>query len=200
MSGFIKKIIPYEIAQGMALTLKVWVKGLFDPFRKQEDRVIVTRRYPKVKRPAQPGFRGLHALAKDEKGRMKCVGCGMCAAICPSKCIDIHTAEGPDFKKYVTGYRIEVLRCVFCGLCVEACPYGAIALTEHYEYSGYTRAEFDYNMIRLLENWDKYMGADKGKKYFENFWTPKKWFFTGRKPVSPVSPVSKIAGGETNAG
>jgi len=173
MIALLKKIFLVEIIQGLALTLGVFLKGLLDPFKKYKDKTIVTRRYPKVKREAFPGFRGLHALAKDEDGKMKCVGCGMCAAICPSQCIDIHTAEGPDHKKYVTGYEIEVLRCVYCALCVEACPYGAVVLTEHYEYADYTRAAFDYTMPRLLENWDKYMAGEKGKRYFERFWRPK---------------------------
>lgn len=184
MSSMLKHIFLWDIVQGMSLTLKVWISGLFDPFKKPADRTIVTRRYPKVKRPAEPGFRGLHALAKDEKGRMKCVGCGMCAAICPSKCIHIHTAEGPDNKKYVTGYRIEVLRCVYCALCVEACPYGAVVLTEHYEYANYSRKDFDYDMPKLLANWDKYMAGEKGRTYFEKFWGPKKRDFEGGKRAS----------------
>jgi len=179
MSDFLKKIFLVDIARGMSLTLRVWLSGLLDPFRKYEDRTIVTRRYPKEKRPAEPGFRGLHALAKDENGRMKCVGCGMCAAICPSKCIHIHTAEGEDFKKKVVGYRIEVLRCVYCALCVEACPYGAVVLTEHYEYSNYARRDFDYDMPRLLENWDRYMAGPKGLRYFDRFWTPRRRLFEG---------------------
>ena len=183
MGAFLRKIFLVEIIQGLSLTLKVWLSGLLDPFRK-ENKVIVTRRYPKVKRPAAAGFRGLHALARDESGSMKCVGCGMCAAICPSQCIHIHTAEGPDFKKEVTGYRIEVLRCVYCALCVEACPYGAVVLTEHYEYANYTRQDFDYDLPRLLDNWDKYMAGEKGERYFDSFWTPKKSYFAGRSTAA----------------
>ncbi len=183
MSEFLKKIFLVEIAQGMALTMKVWISALFDPFKKT-NKTIVTRRYPKVPRYSEAGFRGLHALAKDESGKMKCVGCGMCAAMCPSQCIHIHTAEGPDFKKVVTSYRIEVLRCVYCALCVEACPYGAIVLTEHFEYSNYHREDFDYDMPRLLENWDKYMAGDKGRNYFEKFWLPKARMFSRTERAS----------------
>ncbi len=179
MISLLKKIFLYEIVQGLALTLRVWISGLFDPFKKKTNKTIVTRRYPKEKRPAAPGFRGLHALAKDENGKMKCVGCGMCSAMCPSKCIHIHTSEGADFKKTVTGYRVDVLRCLYCALCVEACPYGAVVLTGHYEYSGFSREDFVYDMPRLLENWDKYMAGKDGGRYFERFWTPKKKNFKG---------------------
>ena len=83
-SSLIKDIFLTEIFKGMALTFRT----LFKP--------AVTRRYPLVKVPAQPGFRGLHALAKDNTGRMKCVGCGLCGAYCPSQCIHIYTTEGED--------------------------------------------------------------------------------------------------------
>jgi NADH-quinone oxidoreductase subunit I len=157
----IKKVLFFEIIKGLALTLSRFFSR------------PITRQYPKEKRPPFPGFRGLHALAKDEEGRMKCVGCCLCAAYCPSQCIYIHTREGEDNKKIVERYEIEVLRCVYCALCVEACPYGAVVLTDHYEYSDYSRDAFYFNKERLLENWDKYMSGSKGKEYFENFWQPK---------------------------
>ena len=161
VNKFLRMISFVEIAKGMALTFRTL-------FTKP-----VTRRYPLVKRPVMPGFRGLHALAKNEEGKLKCVGCGLCGAYCPSQCIHIYTSEGDDHKKVVDRYEVEVLRCVFCALCVEACPFGALALSEVYEYSGYTREEFYYTKDRLLENWDKNMAGEKGRVYFEKFWRPK---------------------------
>lgn len=164
----IKKVLFIEIIKGLALTLSRFFSH------------PITRQYPKEKRPPFPGFRGLHALAKDEEGRMKCVGCGLCAAYCPSQCIYIYTREGEDNKKIVERYEIEVLRCVYCAFCVEACPYAAVVLTDHYEYSDYSRDALYFNKERLLENWDKYMSGTKGKEYFEKFWQPKSKDF-GRK-------------------
>lgn len=158
---FINRVFFIEIIKGLALTLS----RLFSH--------AITRQYPKVKRPPFFGFRGLHALAKNEEGKMKCVGCGLCAAYCPSQCIYIYTSEGDDHKKIVDSYEIEVLRCVYCAFCVEACPYGAIVLTDHYEYSDYSRDALYFNKERLLENWDRYMAGHKGKEYFERFWRPK---------------------------
>ena len=153
-----KKVLFIEIIEGLALTLS----RLFTH--------AVTRQYPKVKRPPFPGFRGLHALVRDpETGKAKCVGCGLCAAMCPSQCIYIYTSEGEDRKKVVDRYEIEVLRCVYCAFCVEACPYGAVVLTEHYEYSDYSREALYYNKERLLDNWDKYMAGPKGRVYLERF-------------------------------
>ncbi|MBI5050767.1 MAG: NADH-quinone oxidoreductase subunit I [Nitrospirae bacterium] len=159
-----------EILKGLALTLK----HLFSP--------AVTRQYPAERREPFPGSRGLHALVIDEyTGKAKCVGCGLCAAMCPSQCIYIYTSEDEDHKKIVNRYEIEVLRCVYCALCVEACPFGAVALTEHYEYSDYSRDVFYYTKERLLENWNKYMAGQKGKEYFEKFWRPKSEDFRNSK-------------------
>ncbi len=158
----VRRVLFIEILQGLALTFRqIFVHP-------------VTRQYPEERREPFPGSRALHALVRDpDTGKEKCVGCGLCAAMCPSQCIHIYTSEGEDHKKVVDRYEVEVLRCIFCGLCVEACPFGALALTDFFEYSGYTREEFSYNKERLLENWDKYMAGDKGREYFEKFWRPK---------------------------
>ncbi len=158
----IKKIFFWEILQGLSVTMKTLFKK------------PVTRQYPTEKREPVPGARGLHALVKNPvTGEAKCVGCGLCAAMCPSQCIHIYTSEGDDHKKIVDRYEVEVLRCLFCGFCVEACPYGAIVLTDHYEYASYNRDDFYYTKEMLLENWDKYMAGDKGVEYLEKFWRPK---------------------------
>lgn len=119
-----------------------------------------------------PGFRGLHSLVRDPStGREKCIACGLCAAICPSKCITIHTAD-EEGRKVAERYEIDVLRCVFCAFCVEACPVGAVALTEHYEYADYSRSAFLMTKDRLLSNWDTFMAGPKGEEYFKRFWHP----------------------------
>lgn len=156
----VNRVFLLEIIKGMALTLKM----LFTR--------PVTRQYPEEKRDALPGFRGLHALARNPDGTARCVGCGLCAAICPSKCISIYTSEGPDHTKIVDRYEVEVLKCLFCGFCVEACPFKAIALTEHFEYADYSRAAFYMDKERLLSNWDRFMAGKKGEEYFLNFWKP----------------------------
>ncbi|MDI6889383.1 MAG: NADH-quinone oxidoreductase subunit I [Thermodesulfovibrionales bacterium] len=153
----IRKIFFVEIFKGMALTFS----RLFTH--------AVTRRYPhKIRRPAQPGFRGLHAWSGE-----RCVGCKLCAGICPSQCIYIATETDKETKKLVVKkYDIEVLRCLFCSFCVEACPEGALALTEHYEYADYSREALYMTMEKLQANWDKYM-AGKVEDYFKRFWGPR---------------------------
>jgi len=162
-----KKFLLLEILKGMALTLKM----LFSH--------AVTRQYPEEKRPVQPGFRGLHALPRRPDGTARCVGCGLCAAVCPSKCIKVYTSEGPDNTKIVDRYEVEVLRCIYCGLCYEACPYMAIMLSENYEYSVYSRQDLFMTKEKLMENWDAYMAGDKDYEFYTKFWRPKTEDFTG---------------------
>ncbi|MFA5354553.1 MAG: NADH-quinone oxidoreductase subunit NuoI [Thermodesulfovibrionales bacterium] len=160
IKDIVKKVFLVEILQGMALTLKMMFSR------------AITRQYPEEKRAPFPGFRGLHALVRNQDGTARCVGCGLCSAVCPSKCIYVYTSEGADHTKVVDRYEIEVLRCVYCALCVEACPFGAVVLTEHYEYSDYSREAFYMNKEKLLSNWDRFMAGKKGEEYFKRFWRP----------------------------
>lgn len=161
--NLIKRLLFWEIIQGMFLTLS----RLLNP------RTVVTRRYPYEKRESKPGFRGLHALIRNPKtGLEKCVACGLCAAVCPSQCIALYTAEGPGQQKIAERYEVDTLRCLFCGLCVEACPVGALALTGHFAYAGYDRKAFIYTKEQLLSNWDMYMAGPLGDTYLTNFWQP----------------------------
>ena len=152
----IKRFTFIEILKGMALTLKFMFTH------------AVTVQYPKEKRVIAPGFRGQHALAKNQAGKAKCTGCGLCATVCPSQCIKVTRADGR-----VANYELEILRCIYCGFCMEVCPYGAIVLTESYEYSVYKKEELLLNKDRLLTNWDKHMPGNKGEVYFKKFWRPQ---------------------------
>ena len=50
--------------------------------------------YPEEKTPVYPRFRGRHKLHRfEDTGLEKCVGCSLCAAACPAKCIRVVAAE-----------------------------------------------------------------------------------------------------------
>jgi len=145
---FIKTITFWEILKGLRLTLStMYTKP-------------VTRLYPAERPVVPPVYRGLHAMRRNSDGDPLCIACGLCAAYCPSRCITIKTSEGPDHKKSLDKYEIEILKCLFCGYCVEACPVRALTMTQEYELSEYKKEKLVYNMKMLLANGDKYRGKE----------------------------------------
>jgi len=99
----------------------------------------VTLEYPEVKREQPAFFRGRHRLQRYEDGLERCVGCSLCAAVCPSEAIYLEAAENtPEHQvsageRYAEIYQIHLLRCIFCGFCEEACPENAIIMGPTYE-------------------------------------------------------------------
>jgi len=163
--NFLQTIFHVEIMQGMALTLR---KLFSKP---------ITRQYPQERPDVKLGFRGQHALVRDETtGESKCVACMRCVTVCPSRCIHIRFHEDEDSgSRVVDSYDIEALRCVYCGYCEEVCPVNALALTEVFEYAAYDRESIFFDQEKLLGNWDRFVEM-KGKgmeNYVNPFWRPR---------------------------
>ena len=118
----------------------------------------ITVQYPEEQHVPSQNYRGVHRLNKDEKGRVRCVACMLCATACPAHCIDIvgTTAppEWPDREKYPASFVIDELRCIYCGMCEEACPVEAIELTRLYDITGLSREEMIYDKAKLLSVYD----------------------------------------------
>ena len=101
----------------------------------------VTTQYPKEKRPKPERFHGRHVLNRYEDGMEKCIGCELCAGVCPARCIYVRGADNPPDapvspgERYGFVYEINYLRCIHCDLCVEACPTEAITETKLFEFS-----------------------------------------------------------------
>jgi len=129
------------------------VKGLWLTLRRFFSKPI-TVQYPDEKREPADRWRGIHYFRADEAGNTTCVACGLCVAICPSRCIYLEIGEREDGQRYPKQYRIDELRCIFCGYCQEACPVDAIRLGKGYEYVKYTRKDFDLTTERLLTMYD----------------------------------------------
>jgi NADH-quinone oxidoreductase subunit I len=117
----------------------------------------ITEHYPEVKRQLPERSRGRHHLTKWEDGKERCVGCELCAIVCPSQAIYVKpAANDPDNpnsrgERYASDFQINMLRCIFCGYCEEACPTGAIILGKDYELSAYKREDLIYTKEMLTE-------------------------------------------------
>jgi NADH-quinone oxidoreductase subunit I len=119
-------------------------------------RPPVTRQYPEEKRPKQPRQHGRHVLNRYEDGMEKCIGCELCAGVCPADCIYVRGLDNPPDhpvspgERYGYVYEINFLRCIHCDLCVEACPTEAITETKLMEFSFTNRNDAIYTKEELL--------------------------------------------------
>jgi NADH-quinone oxidoreductase subunit I len=67
-----------------------------------------------------------------------CVGCGICAHVCPNRCIFMvpYEKEKPPMIP-----EIDLQHCMYCGLCVQYCPPGAIYHTHVITIVGFKRED-----------------------------------------------------------
>ncbi len=135
--------------QGFAVTLRKLLKGT------ATGRVVTTE-YPDEKRPKPERFHGRHVLNRYEDGMEKCIGCELCAGVCPARCIYVRGADNPPDDPVSPGerfgyvYEINYLRCIHCDLCVEACPTEAITESKLFEFSFTNRSDAIYTKDELV--------------------------------------------------
>ena len=85
----------------------------------------------------------------------KCIGCELCAGVCPARCIYVRGADNPPDdpvspgERYGFVYEINYLRCIHCDLCVEACPTEAITESKLFEFSFTNRQDAIYTKAEL---------------------------------------------------
>ena len=99
---------------------------------------------------------GRHVLNRYEDGMEKCIGCELCAGVCPA---ELHPRarrrqrpRQPDVARRAVRlvYEINYLRCIHCDLCVEACPTEAITESKLFEFSFTNRQDAIYTKAELL--------------------------------------------------
>jgi NADH-quinone oxidoreductase subunit I len=137
---------------------------------------VVTVEYPKAKREKPMRLHGRHVLNRYEDGMEKCIGCELCAGVCPARCIYVRGKDNPaddpvsPGERYGFIYEINYLRCIHCDLCVEACPTEAITETKLFEFSFTNRQDAIYTREELLVDdegkpkmlpWEDWQDADK---------------------------------------
>ena len=127
---------------------RITLKQMFEP--------RVTTSYPDEKRAKPPRVHGRHVLNRYEDGMEKCIGCELCAAVCPADCIYVRGADNPidapvsPGERYGFVYEINYLRCIHCDLCVEACPTEAITESKLFEFSFTSRSDAIYTKAELV--------------------------------------------------
>ena len=96
-----------------------YLRGFVVTFRKLfEKRVTIP--YPEQKRPKPDRLHGRHVLSRYEDGMEKCIGCELCAAVCPADCIYVRGADNPvddpgsPGERFGFVYEINYLRCIHC--------------------------------------------------------------------------------------
>ena len=108
----------------------------------------------KIAKPER--LHGRHVLNRYEDGMEKCIGCELCAGVCPAKCIYVRGADNDPEDPTSPGerfgfvYEINYLRCIHCDLCVEACPTEAITESKLFEFSFTNRQDAIYTKAELL--------------------------------------------------
>jgi NADH-quinone oxidoreductase subunit I len=132
--------------------------GFLVTFRKLfEERL--TKDYSKHsgnKRTKPVRLHGRHVLNRYEDGMEKCIGCELCAGVCPARCIYVRGADNPPDEPVSPGerygyiYEINYLRCIHCDLCVEACPTEAITESKLFEFSFTNRNDAIYTKAELV--------------------------------------------------
>jgi len=117
---------------------------------------VVTTQYPAEKREKPERLHGRHVLNRYEDGMEKCIGCELCAGVCPAKCIYVRGKDNDPADPVSPGerfgfiYEINYLRCIHCDLCVEACPTEAITESKLFEFSFTNRADAIYTKDELV--------------------------------------------------
>ena len=141
--GIVENLLP-PFLKGFAVTLRqTWHKK-------------ITVQYPEHKRPKPVRFHGRHVLNRYEDGMEKCIGCELCAGVCPAHCIYVRGKDNPPDAPVSPGerfgfvYEINYLRCIHCDMCVEACPTEAITESKLFEFSFTNRQDAIYTQNQLL--------------------------------------------------
>jgi NADH-quinone oxidoreductase subunit I len=131
-----KKLKPRAIMlRPMAVTLRETINHT----RHSPNTVL----YPWEKLVIKDGYRGRPGLVMD-----KCIECGICVRICPTRCIELVEIDYGD-KAKVRRPQINLGRCMICGYCAEYCPKNAMIIAPEYELAAYSRKDLIYDPFKL---------------------------------------------------
>jgi len=132
-------------------------------------RKPVTYLYPYERIKSYKSYRGQHSI-----DWFKCIGCELCAKVCPNECIYFEFIKVDKDSPYLHPPRckvdviknqvrrpaVDVGHCLFCGDCSEYCPTDAWMFVQEFELADYTREDLFYHAGELKKPDEK---SDKKK-------------------------------------
>jgi len=162
--------------KSMVVGLKVTGTNFFRP---QE-----TIHYPRreVEADVLATFRGHIELVglEEDPSAARCVGCGLCMELCPSRCIRVEAEDPPPTEappsvaptmsdllmptpkfraappsqtpvvRKLLGYHLTYHTCSLCGLCVQNCPAGSLRFSSNVYFAGESRETFELDLMARL--------------------------------------------------
>jgi NADH-quinone oxidoreductase subunit I len=170
-------------------SLSVSMKNVF--------RRPTTVEYPKEKRERAERYRNSFALLHDEHGEECCIGCSLCAEICPSDVITV--VAGPKKESPTTGkkrgtskdFTLDLNACIFCELCVQVCPSDAIVMRSVAEQPAYSREDLCLTMEKLYANETAKPGTWATGSLLRDMQNPKGAKGAKKKPAKKAEPKAK---------
>jgi NADH-quinone oxidoreductase subunit I len=150
LDGFLVTIKQHRLFGGKQVTTQ-YSGGRVARKQGTDDNI---ERDAKIDKPER--LHGRHVLNRYEDGMEKCIGCELCAGVCPAKCIYVRGKDNDPQNPTSPGerfgfvYEINYLRCIHCDLCVEACPTEAITESKLFEFSFTNRNDAIYTKAELV--------------------------------------------------
>ena len=89
---FVVKLLPLEM-EGLTTDSKL-ARMSINKSKSGESTKRAEEMDAKIDKPER--LHGRHVLNRYEDGMEKCIGCELCAGVCPANCITIVPAESPD--------------------------------------------------------------------------------------------------------
>ncbi len=116
--------------------LKQAIQAVFSP--------AYTTRFPAEPFKPQDSFRGRPRFNADG-----CIGCGACAEVCPSKCIDVIDDLDASPPKRTLVQHLDA--CILCGQCERYCPtQKGIRMSLEWDFAGFAPEDFEERVEKEL--------------------------------------------------